>query len=909
MKRNRFFTPINLGCLFSLTCLATGQNIITTIAGNGLAFPRNVTAKNAPLGGLTAVTLDSHGNLYVADATYNMVFEINPHGAIQIVAGRVCCDGNGQGFAGDNGPATAALLSTPTGIALDPSGNLFIADDGNGRVRKVTTNGVITTVAGGGKANPDNGGPTTSVSLYSVVSVAVDASGNLFLADSYSNKIRKVSAGGVISTFAGGGDVYPGNGGPATSASLLSPVAVALDTEGNLFISESVGNHIRKVSTSGVITTMAVLNNSPRGLAVDESGNVLVAAGNQILNVSPAGVVTTIAGNGNNAFAGDGGPASAASLLSPSGVAVDGSGIYIADANRVRLVSTDGTIATFAGNGTYGSYGDGGPATSAVLFQPGGVAVDAQGNLFIADTGNNRIQKVTTEGVMTTIAGNGTAGFSGDGGPAAAASLNGPTGVAVDSSGNVYIADYKNGPVRKVSADGRISTVATPTQSFLFQPAGVAVDSMGNLFIADNNMSRVLKLPPSGTLTTVAGVGEVTPTCTPTQSCGDGGPATAAILNRPEAVAVDASGHLFIADTRNQRIRRVSPSGVISTVAGNGSYGFSGDGGPATSASLEYPAGVAVDASGNLFIADYSNNEIRKVSASGIITTIAGPGTYSNASYSLAYSGPATSAGVYSPTGVAVDPGGDVFFSDQTNSVREIIAESNIPIVSANGIVNGASLDSPVIVPGEVVSLLGFDLGPKAGESVGATTGFQETSGAGVSVTLNGTLAPLFYVGSGHISLQAPWELEGKTIATLLVTRDGKTGPPRAVQVQPYDPAIFTINGRMAILDSTGKQITPTNPASAGATLSIHATGLGTVSPAIKTGELTPRGSLFKTVGTPAVTVGAIKANVTFSGLVPGAPGVYQVNFTLPHGLATGDQPLVLTIGGISTQPLPLSVR
>jgi len=911
MKRICFFTLINLGFLFTLTRLAKGQNIITTIAGDGLAFPRNVPARNAPLGGLTAVALDGHGNLYVADASYNMVFEISPQGSIRIIAGGVCCDGSGYRFAGDGGPATAAFLSDPAGLALDGSGNLFITDDGNGRIRKVATTGEITTVAGGGKANPDDGGPATSVMLYSVPGIAVDASGNLFLADSYSNKIRRVSADGIISTIAGGGDTYPGDGGPAMSASLLSPVAVALDREGNLFISEFGGNRIRKVSTSGVITTMAVLNDSPRGLVVDETGDVLVAAGNQILKISPAGVITTVAGNGNNAFAGDGGPAIKASLSGPSGVAADSSGkIYITDGGgRVRMVSTNGTITTIAGNGNYGFYGDGGPATSASLFQPGGVAVDANQNLFIADTQNNRIRRVSVSGVITTIAGNGTAGFSGDGGPATAASLNQPAGVAVDSSGNVFIADYKNGKVRKVSADGRISTVATPTLTFLFMPAGVAVDSSGNLFIADNNMSRVLKLPPGGSLTAVAGVGEVNPACLPTQSCGDGGPATAAILNRPAGVAVDASGALFVADTRNNRIRKVSPDGIISTVAGNGTYGFSGNGGPATSATLEYPAGVAVDPFGNLFIADYNNGEIRKVSASGIITTIAGPGDFSNHAWSLAYTGPATSAEVYNPSGVAVDLSGNVFFSDWTNSVREIVADPGIPIVSANGIVNSASLDSPVIAPGEVVSLLGFDLGPKTGESIGATGGFQKTTGAGVSATFDGTPAPLFYVSSGHISLQAPWELEGKTLATLLVTYDGKTAPPRAVQVQPYDPGIFMINGRMAILDATGKQITPAHPASAGSALSIHATGLGTVNPAIKTGELTPRGTLFKTVAAPAVSVGGIEANITFAGLVPGAPGVYQVNFTLPHGLAAGDQPLVLTIGSSSTPPLPLSVR
>jgi sugar lactone lactonase YvrE len=332
-----------------------------------------------------------------------------------------------------------------------------------------------------------------------------------------------------------------------------------------------------------------------------------------------SGTISTVAGGS----VGDGGPAVNAPVNTPSAAAVDSAGnLYIANTynNRVRKVSTSGTITTVAGNGTPGFSGDGGPATNASLASPTGVAVDAAGNLYIADAGNDRVRKVSASGTITTVAGTGTPGFSGDGGPATGAGLVYPSGVAVDAAGNLYIADTYNNRVRKVSASGTITTVAgngTPgfsgdggpaTNASLASPSGVAVDAAGNLYIADPDNSRVRKVSTSGTITTVAGNG------TPGFS-GDGGPATNASLFNPSGVAVDAAGNLYIADTTNSRVRKVSTSGTITTVAGNGTPGFSGDGGPATNASLVYPSGVAVDAAGNLYIADSQNNRVRKVAA------------------------------------------------------------------------------------------------------------------------------------------------------------------------------------------------------------------------------------------------------------------------------------------------------
>ena len=346
---------------------------------------------------------------------------------------------------------------------------------------------------------------------------------------------------------------FSGDDGPATSAQLSSPLGVAVDSVGNLYIADAGNHRIRKVS--------------------------------------PSGIINTAAGSGEEDFSGDGGLATSASLNLPNRVTVDAAGnLYIADIgnSRIRSVSGAGIIRTVAGNGLFKFSGDGGPATSATLNLPRTVAVDADGNLYIADSLSNRIRKVSPDGIITTVAGSGNRGFSGDSGPAINASLKLPQGVATDSVGNLYIADTFNGRIRKVGADGIITTVA-------------------------GNGTRTGSIDGEG--------GD------PADDLGDDGPATSASLNRPRSVALDAAGNLYVADRNNHRTRKVSPGGIISTVAGTGVAGFSGDDGPATSAALNQPRSVAVDAGGNLYIADSNNERIRKVSSDGTITTVAGNGT------------------------------------------------------------------------------------------------------------------------------------------------------------------------------------------------------------------------------------------------------------------------------------------
>jgi sugar lactone lactonase YvrE len=621
--------------------------IITTVAGNGAASfsgdggPATSASLNFPRG----VAIDGAGNILIADTSNHRVRKVDH--VTQIIT-TVAGSGT-RGFGGDGGAATLASLNSPGGLAVDSSGNLVIADFGNFRIRKVDHGTqVITTVAGSGSgAFSGDGGPATSAGMETA-GVAVDSAGNFFIADFANNRVRKVDTGGTITTFAGNGTgAFSGDGGPATSASLFFPRGVTLDGAGNLLIADSNNFRIRRVDGSGTITTVAGNGNpsfsgdggpatsagiAPDGVALDAAGNLfstdmgpITPGDNRVRRIDHSTqIITTVAGNGNASFLGDGGPATKASLQAPQSAALDAAGnIFITDSNnnRIRKVDSTGVITTVAGSDSTGFSGDGGPATSATLSTPAGIALDAAGTgiLFIADTQNQRIRKVDLSGTITTVAGNGTNAFSGDGGPATSASLNFPEGVAVDSSGNIFIADTSNNRIRKVDAGGIITTVAgngnfgfsgdggSAINASLAGPDGVALDSAGNLFIADTSNQRIRKVDhATQNITTVAGNGNF-------GFSGDNGPATSASLSNPFAVAVDSAGNLLISDFGGQRVRKVDSSGVITTIAGNGTASFSGDGGSAASSGLSSPAGLAVDRLGNFFIADSGNNRVRRV--------------------------------------------------------------------------------------------------------------------------------------------------------------------------------------------------------------------------------------------------------------------------------------------------------
>jgi uncharacterized protein (TIGR03437 family) len=526
------------------------NGVITTVAGNGTAGSSGDggPATSAQLDGPGSVALDSAGNLYIAqsggirkvvngvittmtasdgvaasgplragpiavDSAGNLYINDGSSEILKVANGVITTvAGGGMAGLGDGGPATSAQLYYPDGIAVDSDGNLYIADTYSYRIRKVS-NGVITTVAGGGTLALGDNGPAVGALLVYPQGVAVDSSGNLYIADTGNGRIRKVS-GGVITTVTGNGTCcFGGDNGPATSAQLNYLQGVAVDSAGNLYIADYGNNRVREVS-NGVITTVAgngapgfsgdgglatsAQLNGPVGVAVDSAGDLYIAdLDNYRVRKVSHGVITTVVGNGTRGVSGDNVPATSTQLWNPKELAVDSAGdLYINDDTaRIRKVS-NGVIATVAGNGTAGFSGDNGPAISAQLEYPEGIAVDSAGNLYIADTYNERIREVSN-GVITTVAGNGTMGFSGDNGPATSAQLSYPAGVAVDSAGNLYIADTYNGRVRKVS-NGTITTVAGGDTTAQMSAEAVAVDSAGNVYVADAANGRIRLLTPAG---------------------------------------------------------------------------------------------------------------------------------------------------------------------------------------------------------------------------------------------------------------------------------------------------------------------------------------------------------------------------------------------------------------------------
>jgi sugar lactone lactonase YvrE len=632
------------------------------------------------------------------------------------VAGR-----NGNWGAPTPGPATSSDLYWPRGVAVDSAGNLYIADTYNDVVEKVTPSGTLSVVAGTGSAGPPTPGPATSSDLYWPSGVAVDAAGNLHIADTYNDVVEKVTPSGTLSVVAGTGS--PGaptptpatstsiscapseiasTPGPATASDLCAPSGVAADTAGNLYIALSLNDVVEKVTPSGTLSVVAGTGepgaptpgraassdlSSPSGVAVDAAGNLYIAdtANNVVEEVTPSGTLSVVAGTGNEG-APTPGPATHSDLYAPGGVAVDAAGnLYIANSNDVVRVTRSGTLSVVAGTGDGGALTLG-PATSSDLNGAAGVAVDAAGNLYIVDSGNQVVEMVdmaastsaspapsaavspappcsTQVGYLCVVAGTGSRGAPTPG-RATSSDLGIPWGVTVDAAGNLYIADGTNDAVEKVTPSGALSVVARPAVGGPFSPNhdGVAVDAAGALYIADDGSDVVEEVTPSGRLAVVAGTGS--------QGAATPGPATNSDLNDPSGVAVDGAGNLYIADSGNDVVEKVTPAGTLSVVAGTGSQGAPTPG-PATSSDLNDPSGVAVDGAGNLYIADSGNEVVEKVTPAGMLSVVVGTGNEGAPT-----PGAATRSDLSVPYGVAVDAAGNLYIADYLNRVVEKVTPS-----------------------------------------------------------------------------------------------------------------------------------------------------------------------------------------------------------------------------------------
>ncbi len=621
---------------------ATG--FITTIAGTGAAGysgdggPATAATINYP----AYIVVDTAGNIYFSDMLNLRVRCINTSGVITTIAG------NGVGgFNGDGIAATASNLD-PTGLAIGHSGNLIIGDRSSSRIRSVS-GGIITTIAGTGTYGySGDGGPATAANRRTPEGIATNKAGEIYFTDNNSNKVRKISTSGIITLVAGNGSGgHTGDGGPATNAAILADWGITTDTFGNVFLTDN--EYIRKISPSGIITgyaghgstpsysgdggpATAAYFNGPIGITTDISGNLFIADHSNFVvrKVSVAGIITSIAGNNFPEYTGDRGPAVDA-VMYPSRLHFDTAGnLYFVDDifRTLRKISPAGIVTRVAGYGlgSVGTMDDGKKATLAHLAARLSAAFDKKGNIYIADWESYLIRKIDTAGIMSTIAGNGTSGFSGDSGPSTAARIWRVHCITTDTSGNLYFADYGNNRVRKISTSGIITTIAgtgylgssgnggPATNALLAFPREVALDKFGNVYIGDDS-NRIRKVNTSGIISAFAGTG------IPGYS-GDGGPATAANITYGE-MNFDSHGNMLLCQ-RNNVVRKIDTAGVITTFAGTGVAGFSGDGGPATNARFWLAYGTQTDQWGNVYIADDSNGRIRFVCANDTIVDAVG---------------------------------------------------------------------------------------------------------------------------------------------------------------------------------------------------------------------------------------------------------------------------------------------
>jgi len=529
-----------------------------------------------------SIAMDTLGGLVATERGAFKVRRIDLQtGIITTIAGRR------SGFSGDGGPATAAELNAPRGLALDAAGSVYIADSTNHRIRRIDPNGAITTVAGNGRAElSGDGQPAMNAALNSPRAVAFDVQGNLWIADTFNHRIRRIDSSGAIHSI--------------TAPDLNSPRGIAVMVSGEVIVSDSGNRRIRKIDRLGNTSTIADAPlNEPYGIAIDGAGILVIAdrGNNRVRKIvegegrfTPFGilpgppVMVTVAGNGQRDYIGDDGLAIAASFRSPSAIAIDTSGnVFIADTANHRVRGIDkrtGIVTTIAGTGQLGFSGDGGPATLAALNSPQGLAVDRNDNLYIADTNNHRIRKVDRSGGIVTFAGS--------------VQLSFPTGLAI-AGDNLYIADTSNHRVRRVNTStGAVVTIGETTEDSLNSPRDVALDSSGNLFIADTGNNRIRKIDTRSLSISTIGT---------------------AVLNFPLGLDVDAAGSVVILDSFSHVIRKVeSQSGAMLTIAGTGTPGFSGDGGPAVAATMFAPGGVRIDPiTGNILFTDTVNNRIRGI--------------------------------------------------------------------------------------------------------------------------------------------------------------------------------------------------------------------------------------------------------------------------------------------------------